>query len=195
MTDSPPTPHTPTHSPTPASPSSAQRPKDRAELAGFPPDHGPEQNVMLVHPSIWRGKPFSSLALWIAPVLIAGLARFVMFKDMSWGATGITFLVVAVLAWGFFLWEWLFFSLARSLKVTNKRVLERTGLLSRRSSEVLHEHIRSVAVDQTLLQRIFNLGTLAISSSASDANEIHMKDVPQPHKVKEVIDLYRDQLA
>lgn len=186
---------TPNGSSPKADPAAPARPKDRAELAGFPPDHGPEQNVMIVHPSIWRGRPFSSLALWVAPIAITLIARFVFFKDMTAAHIGITFLILAALSWGFFAWEWLFFSLARSLKVSNKRVIERRGLLSRRTSEVLHEHIRSVAVHQSLLQRIFNLGTVEISSSANAGVEIKMKDVPQPYKVKEVVDLYRDQLG
>lgn len=180
--------------PTASDPAAPVRPKDRAALAGFPPDHGPEQSVMTVHPSIWRGKPFSSLALWLAPIAIVLIARFVFFKDMTAAQIGITFLVSALIFWGIFTWEWLFFSLARSLKISNKRVIERKGLLSRRTTEVIHEHIRSVAVHQSLLQRIFNLGTIGISSAANADVEINMKDVPEPYKVKEVIDLYRDQL-
>lgn len=189
MSQSPNAPETPSAGPAPV------RPKDRAELAGFPPDHGPEQRVMIVHPSIWRGKPFTSAALLIAPLIVTLIARFLMFKEMTMGQVSITFLVLAVLCWGFFGWEWLVFSFARSLKISNKRVIERRGLFSRRTSEVLHEHIRSVAVEQTLVKRIFNTGTISISSSANAGVEIHLKDLPQPYKVKEVIDLYRDNLG
>jgi hypothetical protein len=171
-----------------------QRPKDRAELAGFPPDSGPEQRVMIVHPSLWRGKPFTSAALAATPVLVPLLARLLVFKEMTFGQIGITFLVLALLCWGFFGAEWLVFSFSRSMKVTNKRVIERRGLFSRRTIEVIHEHIRSVSVEQTVVQRIFNTGTISISSAANAGVEIQMKDLPQPYKIKEVIDLYRDNL-
>jgi len=46
--------------------------------------------------------------------------------------------------------------------VTNKRVIIKVGLVSRRSVEILLAKVEAITVDQTLLGRIFGYGTITI---------------------------------
>lgn len=77
------------------------------------------------------------------------------------------------------------------LHITNKRSILRSGFFSKSTTEVLHDHVRNVQVDQTFLNRIFNVGTIGISSSGQDGIEIVARKIARPMHVKETIDLYR----
>jgi uncharacterized membrane protein YdbT with pleckstrin-like domain len=70
-------------------------------------------------------------------------------------------------------------------------VIDREGLLSKVTSEVLHSDIRNVQIQQTLMQRIMGVGTLTISCSAENEDEVRMENVTKPDEVARVIDLYR----
>jgi Bacterial PH domain len=84
-----------------------------------------------------------------------------------------------------------FKNLGERIHVTNKRTVMRTGLFSKRTTEVLHDHVRNIQVSQTFVNRVFSVGTLAISSSGQDGIEIVASDIPHPEKIKRTIDLYR----
>jgi uncharacterized membrane protein YdbT with pleckstrin-like domain len=77
------------------------------------------------------------------------------------------------------------------LTITNKRAIERDGLLKKDISEVLHDDIRNVQTHQTLRQRLLGIGDIGISSAGQEDFEIQVRDVPNPGKIREVIDLYR----
>lgn len=49
--------------------------------------------------------------------------------------------------------------------ITNKRVIIKTGLISRKTFEMNHSKIESVNVDQGILGRIFGFGTITIVGS------------------------------
>lgn len=49
--------------------------------------------------------------------------------------------------------------------ITNKRVIMKTGLVSRKVFEMTLPHIESVNVDQSILGRIFNFGSVVIVGS------------------------------
>jgi hypothetical protein len=56
---------------------------------------------------------------------------------------------------------------------------------------VLHNHVRSVDIQQNFLQRILNVGSVGVDSAGQDEIEIIVHDLPTPFKVKEIIDRYR----
>ena len=53
------------------------------------------------------------------------------------------------------------------LAITNKRVIAKFGFISRRTIEININKVESIQVDQTLLGRIFNYGTLLISGAGN----------------------------
>ncbi len=165
------------------------KPMDRAEAAGLPPDSGPEVEVIRIRPSLWRGHPFSATLLLLLPIAalivlpIAGVVFFPLSVAIAGG--------VALLCWLTLVIWWLRFSVAQSLWISNKRVVERRGLLSRSINEVLHDHVRNIQVKQTFIQRLFGIGSVGISSAGQDGIEIFMKNLPDPDDIKRTIDLYR----
>lgn len=163
---------------------------ERAREAGLPAESEPEQRVMLVRPSIWRGSPWQSVGLLMAPLVVAGITA--AMAGGSWFKYGsIAFGIGAALAWiPLFVW-WLFSTMGVSLEITNKRTIERHGLLSRRSSEVMHDHVRNITIDQSFVDRVLRVGDIGISSAGQSGIEVHVRHLPDPKRIKGVIDLYR----
>jgi len=52
--------------------------------------------------------------------------------------------------------------------VTNKRVVVKTGILRHRSSETLLRQVEGITVDQGILGRIFNYGTIVVEGTGTD---------------------------
>ncbi len=170
----------------------AATPGSRAERLGLPPDRGPEQEVLKVRPAMLRAKP--QVFLLYVVVLVAGLTGVV------WGLIGTrSGLKTAALFGGGLgavvslglLGVWKLKTLSAALQITNKRSVHRQGLLSKATSEVVHDNIRNVQVTQTFWQRLWNVGTLGLSSSGQDGIEIEISDIPRPERVREIIDAYR----
>lgn len=165
---------------------------DRASTMGLPPDDGPEQAALKVRPAMLRARPGFFLAHLL--VLAGGVVGVV------WGLMdrAETLRMVALVGGGIgaiaalgSLGVWKIQTLSAALEITNKRTVLRRGLLSRATSEVVHDNIRNVQVTQTFWQRVWRVGSLGLSSSGQDGIEIEIGDIPNPDRVREVIDAYR----
>ena len=51
--------------------------------------------------------------------------------------------------------------------------------------------MRNIQIEQGFWNRVFNVGTIGISSSGQDGIEILIANIPKPDEVKKVIDHYR----
>lgn len=162
---------------------------DRAAAAGLPPDSGPEKQVMVLRPSLVRCHPVSTVMLILVPIAVGVVLPVVgvVVLPVALIAAG----AVAAVCWISLLVWWIRFSLARSLEITNKRTVRHLGILSRSTTEVLHDHIRNIQITQTFGQRMFGVGSIGISSAADTDLEIEMHGLPDPYGVRKVIDLYR----
>lgn len=171
-------------------PAQPQREPDRAEKAGFPPDYGPEQPVLSVRKSWIRCRPLGFVTAIV--LALAGISGMVYFHWMAsgqkwlfWPATILAFGSLGTLVW------WWISRFTSSLEITNKRAVLRRGLLSKSTSEVLHDNIRNVTVEQSFWERVFKVGSLGIASSGQDGIEILCTNLPDPEKIRKIIDLYR----
>jgi len=57
---------------------------------------------------------------------------------------------------------------ASEFAVTNKRVVVKVGLARRHSTEILLRQVEGITVDQGIVGRIFNYGTIVIEGTGSD---------------------------
>lgn len=165
---------------------------DRAAAAGQPPASGSEERVMFVRRAMFRARLGRFLLLLLA--LIGGAAGTLYFTAVS-QAQSREILSIACAAVGLvalvILAVWRFLSLGETLEITTKRTIEKTGILSKSTVEIMHRDIRGIQIHQSFAQRLLGVGQLTISSAAEDDHEILAKDVPSPKKVRDVIDLYR----
>ena len=81
-----------------------------------------------------------------------------------------------------------------SLTVTDQRVSLRRGILSRYLNDVMIADIRNVQVGQSLSQRVFGVGFIGISSSGQGGMEIQVNGLPNPQRIRSIIDERRAAL-
>ena len=77
------------------------------------------------------------------------------------------------------------------LTLTEKTTTLRKGILSRAISEVRHCDVRNIQVYQSFTQRILRVGTVEISSAAPADAEIRVAGIPDPDRVRTIIDQHR----
>ena len=159
---------------------------------GLPPDEGPEQDISVVHPAMFRAHPFRFLA--IAVLVLGGivLAIAAISSDKVWAWLSWVGLVLSVA--GAFWWVVWYVAahLWVKLTISNKRTIRHEGIVRRHTSEVLHDHVRNIEIKQSFLQRMLNVGYIGISSAGQDGIEIEVRDIPRPYAVKALIDEYRE---
>lgn len=72
-------------------------------------------------------------------------------------------------------------------KLTNEKFLVEKGVLSITQEEIRLYRIMDLSVKCTLLQRIFNVGTIHCCSADKSTPEFDIKDVKNPMQVKDLI--------
>ncbi|WP_205342102.1 PH domain-containing protein [Denitrificimonas caeni] len=83
------------------------------------------------------------------------------------------------------LWEWL---KLRSIEqgVTNKRVIRKSGIISRKTDEMKISSIETVEIDQSVLGRIFGFGNVKITGRG--ISDVVFMKVDNPLDVKKSIE-------
>ncbi len=116
----------------------------------------------------------------------------VMFRSNPVGFILSVILIAAAGAGLVILAIWWLKTKAAMLTVTNKRTIQRTGLISKKTTEVLHRDVRNIQIDQSVFQRLFGVGSIGISSAGQSGIEIQFTGVRDPDGIKALIDRYRN---
>ena len=161
---------------------------DRAEALGLPPDSGPEQEVIRVHPAMVRAHPLAGFGLLLA-LAVGIVGAGITIATAPPFAIGFGALALIGVVW-FCVWK--IQSWTTTLIITTKRTTLRRGILSRHQREVLHDRVQDVQVKQSFIDRMLGVGTLGLSTSSDEGVEITVPDVPNVLRVRQVIDAYRD---
>lgn len=72
--------------------------------------------------------------------------------------------------------------LATTYTLTNRRLITRTGILSRRGHDIPVPRINDVSYEHGILDRILGCGTLVVSD-ASERGQVRLPDIPQVEQV------------
>ena len=97
--------------------------------------------------------------------------------------------VLLILAFGIgilILLYWYILTRATRLTVTDHDITYERGILSKDRTSVALRQVRSVRVSQGFINRIFEVGTIEISSTG-DKPEFTVKDMPDPHAIRDTI--------
>ncbi len=150
-----------------------------------------EEVLTTVHPSMWRQHPFRFAGLWL--LFLAGISLSIMaylLGDPAFGlnlqAQGILGLVLLA-GCGVLLLVWWVAVRFTTLIVTNKRTTYRQGIISRDVSEIRHQDVRNLQVDQNAFERILAVGDIGISSAGQEDIEIQARHFPHPNKIADTI--------
>jgi len=159
-------------------------------------EHG-EKTVLTVNPAVYRQNPIQTLVLTLA--LLGGLTLLLL--NVGQVELGVTYAVLAVagalvsLVAAMILVSRFVNSRFESLTITSQRSIWARGLINRRTSEVQHDDIRNIQVQQSLIERLVRAGTVSISSAGQDDMEIVAQGIPNPHRVLETIRTYQRRLV
>jgi uncharacterized membrane protein YdbT with pleckstrin-like domain len=83
----------------------------------------------------------------------------------------------------------LYFSYSRvTLIITEERITLKEGLASRATNDVYHSNVSNIRITQSLIERLLDVGTIEIASSATSGYEMTVSGVPDPKKVKTIIE-------
>jgi uncharacterized membrane protein YdbT with pleckstrin-like domain len=122
--------------------------------------------------------------------IVAGVASYLWFVVPHGSTRGPLRIAIVVVALAVLLWwslrPWLKWLTTRYV-MTTRRVVTRTGVLSRKGRDVPMTRINDVSFSHTVVERIFGSGTLVIES-AGERGQIMLSDVPHVEAVQR--DLY-----
>jgi len=157
-----------------------------------------EEKVLVTHPAAFRNRPGKTLLAALTIVLGVLSLLAAVGVGFGWGlveqvsafagatvlaAIGGVLIVLGLAA----MTVWWLRSRFETLTVTGQRTIFRFGLISRDTTEVQHEDIRNLQVDQSGFDRLFGVGDLFLSSSGQDGLEIRAYGIPKPEHVANVV--------
>ena len=157
-----------------------------------------EEVVLVTHPAAFRCRPgktllagLAVLAGLVALLFAAGVGIGVGLLEPVSGAVGGTILAAAggalILAGLVPMAWWFAKSRVETLTITSQRTTFRWGIVSRETTEVQHDDVRNLQVDQSFAGRLLGVGDLFLSSSGQDELEIHAIGIPRPEKAADVV--------
>ena len=123
-----------------------------------------EKELLRAHPSMFRNNPIGFVIGCASCLLIVGIP---------------------------FMLRWWLKTKGTTLIVSENRTTLRTGILSKSTTEVMHNDVRNAQVRQSMLQRMFGVGYLAISSAGQSGIEIQVDGITNPESIKRLIDQNR----
>jgi uncharacterized membrane protein YdbT with pleckstrin-like domain len=114
-----------------------------------------------------------------------------MFREAP-GRFMLYLLLVPAVGFGLYLLvRWWIKNYSTRLALTETVVIYTQGILNTRRTEVRMADIRTVHVEQSFMERILRTGSIMISSAGSDGYEIEVHGMPNPAKVRRLIDQFR----
>lgn len=185
-------------------------PRNRPEAAGAPANPGHTTAAEVRHHAapgpatrVFRPAVLRANLLWL-PLIALGLVlfaapRWCLAQALGWlsiapahlgafqnsAAHGLALLGGALsLTLPFWLLtEWA----SAAYRVQSGGVEERRGLVAKNTRAMRFVDIRSIALDQSLRERLLNIGTLEFTSAGTDGHPIRFVDIARPARVRTLI--------
>ena len=164
---------------------------EASPVTGRAGDDGPERELSIVRPAMFGAHPFRYLSILLLFAGGATLALAARFSESVWPWLAWPGLLISLAAMIWFSHWWLSTHWWVKLIISNKRTVRHEGIIRRHTTEVLHDHVRSVDISQNFVQRIMKVGRIGIDSAGQEDIEIQVSDIPRPYEVKKLIDQHR----
>jgi uncharacterized membrane protein YdbT with pleckstrin-like domain len=140
---------------------------------------GPGEHVIFEgHPS-WR----SILSFYLKGLLLAAVAGGITYliKDDL-----VPVVVIAILA--LLLLIGFIKRIATTYTITNQRLQIRRGIIARKVQQARLERVQNVNTDQSVLERILQVGTVDFDTAGTGDSDFSFRGVAQPEKVMASVD-------
>jgi hypothetical protein len=132
----------------------------------------------------YSGKAMVGPAVGLAVLTIAGLIAASFAGPIGWAVAGIA----AVILWALFGFVLMYRKLSVRYRLTTFRFFHETGLLSRVRNRIEVIDINDVTLQQRLIERMFNVGTIHIQSSDVTHPDIFLPGIEDVRRVTDLID-------
>jgi uncharacterized membrane protein YdbT with pleckstrin-like domain len=140
--------------------------------------------------TLWAGSvsQWHYAGKWFFVVLLFAVLVATFFVHLIDDATTLWIIrgVLAVIAISIVAWIRLD-RLGRKYTVTNRRVAVEFGIISKQSTELRVQDIRSINLTTTGLSGLIGIGRLEFSSAASDDAEVVFWNTPHAEKVRDLV--------
>ncbi|MCK9230028.1 MAG: PH domain-containing protein [Syntrophales bacterium] len=143
------------------------------QAAAAPPPPQPKKSKLQVENDLWKGNPSY---LYYLGHFIFGVILLPLF------GLGLLFIVYALLDRNF-----------KVYTLTNKRVMSKAGIISRKIHEIGVRDIRNINVKQSILERLFGLGTIEIASAGTGGIEVSFAGINNPMRARDLIRREKDE--
>lgn len=148
-----------------------------------------EKNLMNGEQIVARAQLHAVVYVWpvalaVASLVVMGLAAFV--DQSAYPLTVGGAMLVAAILWAVMIHD------NRKYVLTNKRLIEKVGIVRRESREILLRKCEGVQITQSILGRILGYGTVTVSTTGEAVNDYrYIKD---PIRFSTLINQQIDQL-
>jgi len=139
--------------------------------------------------------PITEMIKWIL-VAAAWLALLIVLQlwllpGRSWVWYGYILLLIplARIAWGFLAWR------LNVYVLTNRRVAEVTGIISKKVSDSSLEKLTDVVLSQSLFGRMLGYGSIEVLTASAGAGVNHLKQISRPLEFKQAMMNAKEELA
>jgi uncharacterized membrane protein YdbT with pleckstrin-like domain len=141
---------------------------------------------------LWRGG-YSAKAMyggWVFAVLltVAAIVLAALLATPYKSAVWIAVAIVVPVVWVFLLLTLLSRRLSVSYTLTSQRFLHQRGVLRRANNRILLIDIDDVAFEQGLVERMFNVGTITLTSTDASDPKLRMQGIADVQRVANLID-------
>jgi len=131
----------------------------------FDVDEFPQERVLYSeHPAMFRNDPLKFLLFVALSVVVVGLALLI---------------------------HWFLQTRMTTLTITERRTYLRRGILSKSLNCIQNEDVRNIQLQQSIFQRLMGVGDVAISTSGQSTVEIEVRGIPDPERVRDLINRSR----
>jgi uncharacterized membrane protein YdbT with pleckstrin-like domain len=137
-----------------------------------------------LHPHWWY---LAAPSIAIVAAIAAGVATLVATEvDSTWRTAAGWATIVAIVASSCWLLSRYGRWLTTHFVITNRRVIFRTGLLTKRGTEIPIDRVNTVYFHQSIWERVLGVGDLVIESGGETGQQ-RFTDIRQPDRVQRVL--------
>ena len=119
--------------------------------------------------------------IFVPPLMMMLLAFFVLADDSKQDNERLVALVVMAFC-VFVLVHSFFYKISSEFAITNRRIISKTGFISRKTVEFNHGKIESINVEQSIFGRIFGYGSVVINGTGGAKTPV--KNIAKPLKFR-----------
>jgi len=134
----------------------------------------------------WIGNAFVGLAVCMYPRFIwqtlLGLDK--TRPDLYYMATQVTF-IVGVLLFFYYALRFLYIYYANRYVISADSVMVHQGLIKRKKNTIKLQDVRSVDTDQSIIERLFKVGTVSLGTAGTAGFDVILKYVANPTDLEE----------